>query len=208
TPHFVRNRALSKSSMKRYRLPPQLYWDHLGVTNIHAHSPYLYRSRFPRRKRINSNVKGGEWNGIIEEAGRTFGLEPNLIRAVIAIESNFDRYAVSNKGAQGAMQIMPGTQKDLRLADPFDLRENIFAGCAYLRKLISKYKDPRLALAAYNAGPAAVDRARGVPPYVETQRYVQNVIDLWQGDVEKTKKKTTKGQIEKTKKSKHKREKK
>ncbi|MBQ7617670.1 MAG: lytic transglycosylase domain-containing protein, partial [Desulfovibrio sp.] len=92
---------------------------------------------------------------------------------------NFNHLAVSPKGAQGAMQIMPATQVQLGLTEPFDLRRNILAGSAFMHKLLVKYGSVELALAAYNAGPGAVDKYHGIPPYRETQNYVQRVLNIW-----------------------------
>ncbi|MCR5561826.1 MAG: lytic transglycosylase domain-containing protein, partial [Desulfovibrio sp.] len=117
-----------------------------------------------------------------QEAGRLFGLDPQFIAAIIKVESNFDHLAVSSKGAQGAMQIMPGTQAQLGLKDPFDVQANIHAGCAFIRELLLQYGSTELALAAYNAGPGAVDKYGGIPPYAETQNYVRRVMALWQGE--------------------------
>ena len=109
----------------------------------------------------------------IREASRRHGLEASLIRAVMEVESGADAGAVSPKGAQGLMQIMPGTARDLKLSNPFDPMENIDAGSRYLAVQLKAFGDIRLALAAYNAGPEAVRKHAGIPPYPETQRYVE-----------------------------------
>ncbi|MCR5562413.1 MAG: lytic transglycosylase domain-containing protein, partial [Desulfovibrio sp.] len=119
---------------------------------------------------------------MIQDAGRLFGLDKKFIAAIIRVESNLDHLAVSSKGAQGAMQIMPGTQAHLGLKDPFDVQANIHAGCAFVRELLLQYGSTELALAAYNAGPGAVDKYGGIPPYAETQNYVRRVMALWQGE--------------------------
>ena len=95
--------------------------------------------------------------------------------AVIDVESGFNAAAVSSAGAQGLMQIMPATGKDLNLFDPFDPMENIDAGIRYLKYLLDTFPDKRLAVAAYNAGPNAVKKYGDIPPYAETQGYVQKV---------------------------------
>jgi hypothetical protein len=112
----------------------------------------------------------------VEEAARLQQVSPDLVRAIIAVESEFDQWAVSSKGARGLMQLMPDTARRLGVADSFDARQNIFAGTQYLRILLDQFGgDVDLALAAYNAGPTSVLRYGGVPPYRETRGYVQKV---------------------------------
>lgn len=119
-------------------------------------------------------------NGHIETVSQLYGLDPHLIRAVIHAESNFDPFAVSPKGAQGLMQLMPQTARELQVSDVFDPRENIDGGARYLRYLLDIYhQDISLALAAYNAGPEKVNTHRGIPPFPETQNYVQKVLQIY-----------------------------
>ena len=113
----------------------------------------------------------------IKQASAKHGLDPCLVQALIEIESGGDASAVSPKGAQGLMQIMPGTARGLNLSDPFDPSANIDAGSRYLREQLKTFGDVRLALAAYNAGPEAVRKFAGIPPYAETQRYVAAVAN-------------------------------
>lgn len=107
------------------------------------------------------------------------GLDPRFVYALIEQESRFNPCAVSPKGAQGLMQIMPDTQRLLGLADPFDPEHNIAAGTRYLKAMLTKYQTEVMALAAYNAGPGAVDRHGGVPPYEETKDYVLRVVNRY-----------------------------
>lgn len=107
------------------------------------------------------------------------GLDHRLVQAVIQVESNFQPKAVSSAGAQGVMQIMPETQKDLGLSSPFDYRLNIEAGVRYLRMQYDRFRRVDLALAAYNAGPEAVEKYGGIPPYAETQSYVRKVLSIY-----------------------------
>jgi soluble lytic murein transglycosylase-like protein len=113
----------------------------------------------------------------VQEIAREHGVSPALIEAVVRTESGFDPSAVSPKGAGGLMQLMPKTASALGVVDRFDPRENIRGGVRHLRYLLERYQGSVvLALAAYNAGEGAVDAHRGVPPYPETQQYVQRVL--------------------------------
>lgn len=114
---------------------------------------------------------------MLAKAGGTYNLDADLLASVVRAESAGHARAVSRAGAQGLMQLMPGTASDLGVADTFVPKENIQGGTAYLDSLLKRYHDNlQLALAAYNAGPAAVDRWHGIPPYRETRLYVARVI--------------------------------
>jgi len=115
---------------------------------------------------------------LVEKSAKAHNVDPLLVQSVIQVESNYNHYAVSSKGAEGLMQLMPGTARMLGVTNSFDPAENIEAGVKYLRYLQNVYRDDRLALAAYNAGPKAVDRYKGAPPYAETQDYVNQVGQL------------------------------
>ncbi len=114
---------------------------------------------------------------IIGEISRKFDIDAALVKAIVTVESNCDPHAVSRKGAQGLMQLMPSTSKKLKVDKPFDPRENIIGGVQYIKGLLASYGDLRLALAAYNAGPGAVKKHDGIPPYRETINYVKKVIE-------------------------------
>ncbi len=112
---------------------------------------------------------------LVEQSARAHNVDPLLVESVMQVESGFNPYAISPKGAEGLMQLMPGTSRMLGVRNSFDPVENIEAGVKYLKYLKSVYQDDRLALAAYNAGPKAVEKFKEVPPYRETQDYVERV---------------------------------
>lgn len=131
---------------------------------------------------------------LVEQAASAHGLRPEFVRSVASVESAWRTQAVSHKGAIGLMQLMPGTARDLG-ANPHDPAENAEAGARYLKMLLERYAnspDPvRLALAAYNAGPGAVDRYRDIPPYRETQAYVEKVLRKYLAELKASSKSTS-----------------
>jgi soluble lytic murein transglycosylase-like protein len=119
----------------------------------------------------------GVYTGEIREISRQYGVDPNLVEAIVQAESAFNRTAVSSKGAAGLMQLMPMTAGALGVLDRFEPQENIRGGVRHLRYLLDRYHGSvALAVAAYNAGEGAVDAHRGIPPYPETEQYVQRVL--------------------------------
>jgi hypothetical protein len=132
-----------------------------------------------------SEATQGDIDAAIAQAAARHNVDPNLVRAVVKVESNFNPNAVSRKGAMGLMQLMPSTARSLNVKNPFDPEQNIDAGVRHLKKLLDNYGgDVKLTLAAYNAGAGAVARSSGVPHYAETQNYVRRITNLYnRGDV-------------------------
>ena len=163
--------------------------DDRGVThfsNVPTDERYAPVRRRPKGLRMSAPVRrevpvNHGYDRLIVRTALAYRLEPALVKAVIAAESNFAERAVSRAGAQGLMQLMPGTAEELGVADPFEAEENITGGVRYLREMLDRYGDVRRALAAYNAGPTAVDRHRGMPPYPETKAYVERVMHYYRG---------------------------
>ncbi|MGC8916578.1 MAG: lytic transglycosylase domain-containing protein [Thermoanaerobaculum sp.] len=120
---------------------------------------------------------------LVEEVAKAHGLDPNLVDLVIRLESGYNPRAVSPKGAKGVMQLMPQTAALYGVNNIFDVEENVRGGVRYLRDLLERFGfDLAKALAAYNAGPAAVEKHGGVPPYQETQRYVASILSAYGGN--------------------------
>ena len=130
------------------------------------------------RRPVSNDPIVARFGRFIQEAAEETRLDSALISSVIRAESNGNPKAVSRAGAKGLMQLADSTAEELKVRDPFDPRENIRAGSRYLRRMIDRFGDLKLALAAYNAGPGNVEKYGGVPPFAETQAYVRRVSDL------------------------------
>jgi len=157
------------------------YVDEDGVIHF-SNVPNHYRYRlYISDGKMDYQAYFDRYDKIIKQAARKHGLDSSLIKAVIRAESDFDKHAVSTKGAQGLMQLMPETAKELEVEDSFDPVENIHAGVRYLKRQMKNFQnDVALALAAYNAGENAVRRyGHRIPPYKETRTFVDRVLRYW-----------------------------
>lgn len=129
---------------------------------------------------FGEDVSNEEVNGLIEKYSEKNGLDADFVRAVVKQESGFNEHATSHCGAAGLMQLMPGTAKSLGVENPYDAEDNVKGGTKMLAGLLKTYGGRKdLALAAYNAGGGAVKKYGGIPPYGETQRYVKNVLSIY-----------------------------
>ncbi len=159
-----------------------LFWLIFWATSVAAE---LYVYRDANGTLHVTNIPMGEaWQKFhpgdyFQHAAHLYGLDPALLKAIARAESNFDPQAVSPKGALGLMQLMPETAQIYGVKDPFDPQESVLAAAAYLRDLLAEFKDLRLALAAYNAGPKRVRFYQGVPPFPETMLYLKRVFRFW-----------------------------
>jgi soluble lytic murein transglycosylase len=154
------------------------YIDENGVMHFtNAPTSSKFKLFMRERKIFISKLDSNQFDPIIADASKKYSLEAPLIKAVIKAESDFDPNAISNKGARGLMQIMPMNYRLLNVENPFDPHQSIDAGARYLRDMMDRYNGKlNLSLAAYNAGPGAVDRHGGVPPYQETEEYIERVM--------------------------------
>jgi len=151
------------------------YVDERGVvhfTNTPSTGNYVF---FRKEKRASSPSLNG-FDDYISHWSSAYNLEEALVQAVIKVESDFDPRSRSHKGAMGMMQLLPETARDMDVSDPYDPGENIRGGSRYLRTMLNMFDDNLdMALAAYNAGPGAVQRYGGIPPYQETTNYIRKV---------------------------------
>jgi len=157
-----------------------VYTDQHGVinfTNVPTHSGYRRIIRETNSQTNGTFYSPSIYEGLIVTASNRYSIDPDLIRAVIKVESDFDANALSRKGAMGLMQLMPDTARLHNITNVFDPAENIDGGVRHLRLLLGRYKgDLDLSLAAYNAGSKAVEKHGGIPPFAETQEYVRRVL--------------------------------
>lgn len=158
------------------------YIDENGVMHFtNAPTSAKFKLFMRERKIFISKLDSKQFDPIIADASKKYGLEAPLIKAVIKAESDFDPNAISHKGARGLMQIMPMNYRLLNVENPFDPYQSIDGGARYLRDMMDRYNGKlTLSLAAYNAGPGAVDRHGGVPPYQETTEYIERVMKYYQ----------------------------
>lgn len=157
------------------------------LNNLKAKNFSMIDNRFIGTGQLNHQNSTGslsriqKWDSLIKETAERYGVDSNLVVAVVARESGGDPYAVSKAGAKGLMQLMDDTAREMGVKHPFSPWENIDGGVKYLKKMLDQFGgDERLALASYNAGPSVVKRYNGIPPYPETINYVDSVISLKQ----------------------------
>lgn len=153
------------------------------VRSSRVRSTYVGKIFFSPTARVDSDVPQ-YLSALIYEASEKHGIDPRLVAAVAHRESRFNPFATSPVGAQGVMQLMPSTARYLGVSDSYDARENVFAGTRYLKTLLDTFDgDLNLTLAAYNAGPGAVRKYRGIPPYRETRAYVAAVRNTYEASL-------------------------
>ena len=145
---------------------------------------YLDKPQSEQNSPLRHGFTQKEIDDAISKAADRHAVDPNLVRALVKVESNFNPNAVSRKGAMGLMQLMPQTARQMKLTNPFNPEENIDAGVRHLKDLLDSYGgDVRLSLAAYNAGAGAVARSAGIPHYAETRNYVKRITQLYGGSM-------------------------
>jgi soluble lytic murein transglycosylase-like protein len=178
-----------------------VFKDNRGVrhfTNVPVSPKYrIYMKSTPNKffdvimsEKYSTNLDPDQYDHLILKASLLHDVDFSLLKSIIKVESNFDCYAVSQKGAKGLMQIMPQNFTFLNIRNPFDPEENIMGGTFYFKQMLEKFNKIELALAAYNAGPTTVDKYNGIPPISETKGYVKKVMSHYK-DISGSKKKST-----------------
>ncbi|MBI5590917.1 MAG: lytic transglycosylase domain-containing protein [Deltaproteobacteria bacterium] len=178
-----------------------VFKDNSGVrhfTNVPVSPKYrLYLKSTPNKyfnsglgEKFSTNIDPDQYDDLILKASLLHDVDFSLLKSIIKVESNFDCYAVSQKGAKGLMQIMPQNFFFLNIRNPFDPEENIMGGALYFKQMLEKFNKIELALAAYNAGPNLVDKYNGIPPISETKGYVKKVMSHYKGMSDNKKKST------------------
>ncbi len=150
-------------------------------SNIPLNSAYKLYLRVPIKyanigEIFTTSINLKKYDPIFEEVAKNYNLDPALLKAIAKVESNFNPFAISPKGAIGIMQLLPSTAELVGVKNPFDPIENIHGGARYLKLLLDEFKDLEKSLAAYNAGPGVVKTYKGIPPFKETQNYVKSVL--------------------------------
>ena len=153
----------------------------MHFTNAPTSSIYKFSIYLKEKPKVIQRYSSSEkYDDLISDASERYGVSFPLLKAIIKAESDFDPHAVSKKGATGLMQIMPENFKPLGIRDPFDPWQNINAGARYFKQMYDRFKGKlALSLAAYNAGPTAVDHYKTIPPYEETEEYVRRVMKYY-----------------------------
>lgn len=151
------------------------------ITNVPSSSKYRWMMRESDRPRIRYRGSKKIFDRMIDSASQKYGVDPELVRAIVKAESDYDADAVSKKGARGLMQLMPETSRAMGVKDVHDPKDNVEGGIKYLSKLLKMFDwQVPLAVAAYNAGENAVLKYGAVPPYAETQTYVERVLRYYE----------------------------
>jgi len=181
----------SQQDRLAYWSPTEHRWKSVPHANVQAAKSaaaevdqYLGKSQPAQNSLGSTGFSQLEIDAAIDKAAAKHNVDPNLVRALVKVESNFNPNAVSRKGAMGLMQLMPQTARQLNLTNPFNPEQNVDAGVRHLKQLLESYGgDVRLSLAAYNAGSGAVARSAGIPRYAETRNYVKRITELYGGNL-------------------------